>query len=104
MVYGRCMARTNIDLDEEACTAVMRRFHLRTKREVVEKFALRLVAAEPLDLKAAALYRTCRQQGETVRKLLDCLIAPVAIRADIPILHRDGDYEALARHTGLQAA
>lgn len=58
---------------------------------------------EPVDYEnAAALYRTCRQQGETVRKLLDCLIAAVAIRADIPILHRDGDYEVLARHTALQ--
>lgn len=58
---------------------------------------------EPVDYEnAAALYRTCRQQGETVRKLLDCLIAAVAIRADIPILHHDGDYEVLARHTALQ--
>lgn len=58
---------------------------------------------EPVDYEnAAALYRTCRQQGETVRKLLDCLIAAVAIRADIPILHRDGDFEVLARHTALQ--
>ena len=30
---------------------------------------------------AAVLYRTCRQSGATVRKLIDCLIAAVAIRA-----------------------
>lgn len=58
---------------------------------------------EPVDYEnAAALYRSCRQQGETVRKLLDCLIAAIAIRADVPILHRDGDYDVLARHTELQ--
>ncbi len=51
---------------------------------------------------AAALYRRCRRQGETVRKLIDCLIAAVAIRADIPILHSDADFEALARHTELR--
>ena len=51
---------------------------------------------------AAALYRTCRQRGYTVRKLIDCLIAAVAIRGDAPILHMDADFEILARHTTLQ--
>ena len=51
---------------------------------------------------AAALYRRCRRQGETIRKLLDCLIAAVAIRAGIPVLHNDRDFDALARHTELQ--
>jgi predicted nucleic acid-binding protein len=50
---------------------------------------------------AAALYRTCRRNGETVRKLIDCLIAAVAIRAAVPILHADADFAALARHTSL---
>ena len=51
---------------------------------------------------AAALYRHCRRRGETVRKLLDCLIAAVAIRAGIPVLHNDRDFDVLARHTDLQ--
>lgn len=40
MVYSMCMARTNIDIDEEACAAVMRRYDLATKRDAVN-FALR---------------------------------------------------------------
>lgn len=51
MVYLRCMARTNIDLDDDACRTVMRRFGLRTKREAVN-FALRELAVE-LDVEAA---------------------------------------------------
>lgn len=51
---------------------------------------------------AAALYRTCRQRGETVRKLIDCLIAAVAIDAGAPILHADTDFDVLARHTALR--
>ena len=51
---------------------------------------------------AAALYRRCRRQGATVRKLIDCLIAAVAIRSGTPILHHDTDYQTLARHTTLQ--
>jgi len=51
---------------------------------------------------AAALYRACRRRGETVRKLIDCLIAAVAIRADVPVLHADADFDVLARHTPLR--
>ena len=39
-VYSVCMARTNIDIDEVACAAVMRRYGLTTKRDAVN-FALR---------------------------------------------------------------
>jgi len=38
----------------------------------------------------------------TVRKLIDCLIAAVAIRGDVPILHMDADFDILAQHTALQ--
>lgn len=43
------MARTNIDLDDEACEAVMERFHLGSKREAVN-LALRRLASEPLEV------------------------------------------------------
>ena len=48
---------------------------------------------------AALLYRRCREQGETVRKLIDCLIASVATRVGAPILHRDVDFDVLSRRT-----
>ncbi len=51
---------------------------------------------------AAAVYRSCRRSGETVRKLLDCLIAAVAIQSGVPILHADGDFDVMARHTDLE--
>ncbi|MDP9387231.1 MAG: type II toxin-antitoxin system VapB family antitoxin [Actinomycetota bacterium] len=46
------MARTNIDIDDEACRVLMHRYHFATKREAVN-FALRALAAEPLDTAAA---------------------------------------------------
>ena len=58
---------------------------------------------EPVDYDAAAaLYRTCRQRGHTVRKLIDCLIAAVAIRGNVPVLHKDVDFDILAQYTSLQ--
>ena len=47
--------------------------------------------------RAAVLYWQCRRRGETVRVLMDCPIGALAVRADLPVLHRDGDFDALAR-------
>ncbi|MGH3907146.1 MAG: type II toxin-antitoxin system VapC family toxin [Pseudonocardiaceae bacterium] len=45
---------------------------------------------------AAAIYRTARRGGQTVRKLLDCLIASVAVRTGATLVHRDRDFDVLA--------
>lgn len=42
-VYCWCMARTNIELDDELVTTVMHRYALRTKREAVDLALRRLV-------------------------------------------------------------
>jgi Arc/MetJ family transcription regulator len=57
------MSRTNIDLDDDACRAVMDRYHLSTKRDAVN-FALRTLAAEPLDLDAARRMRGSGWEGD----------------------------------------
>ncbi len=57
------MARTNIDVDDEACRAVMQRYGLATKREAVN-FALRTVAAEPLGLGDARRLRGSGWEGD----------------------------------------
>ena len=51
---------------------------------------------------AALLYRTCRVAGETLRSVLDCLIAVPAMRAKAPILHKDRDFDVIARHSALR--
>ena len=53
---------------------------------------------------AATLYRRCRRGGETVRKLTDCLIATVALRAGAALLHRDKDFDVIARYAPLEIA
>ena len=53
---------------------------------------------------AAALYRHCRSSGVTIRALIDCLIAVVAMRSDVELLHADRDYDAIARHAPLRIA
>lgn len=81
----------------------------RDDRHLRELRAL-LSAGSELDLTpahyelAASLYRECRRQGRTVRKLLDCLIAAVAVSAGVPVLHADTDFDALEACTALRSA
>jgi predicted nucleic acid-binding protein len=51
---------------------------------------------------AAELFRLCRRGGETIRSVSDCLVAAIAIRHDVPILHCDKDFDAIARFSDLQ--
>jgi len=53
-------------------------------------------------LDAAAIYRELRWRGVTIRSQIDALIAAVAIRLDVPVLHRDRDYTQISRHTALR--
>lgn len=63
----------------------------------------RMIAITPGDYDhAAVVYRTCRQRGATVRSLVDCCIASIALRVDVPILHADRDFATIARHTPLR--
>ena len=57
------VARTNIDIDDEACAVVMRRYHFDTKREAVN-FTLRCLAAEPLALEEARGLRGSGWDGD----------------------------------------
>jgi predicted nucleic acid-binding protein len=53
---------------------------------------------------AAAIFRVCRRKGFTITSQLDCLIAAVAIREGIPVLHADRDFDEIAKHTSLKIA
>lgn len=75
--------------------------HLRSIRGMLARAAVVPTRAGDYD-DAAALYRRCRRQGATVRKLIDCLIAATAIRAGAAVLHNDADFDVLARHTELR--
>ena len=45
---------------------------------------------------AAAIHRAARRRGVTVRRLNDCLIAAIALRHDVRLVHRDHDFEVIA--------
>lgn len=75
--------------------------HLGDLRGLLARGAL--LPTAPIDFEeAAVLFRTCRRRGDTVRKLIDCLIAATAIRTSSTLLHSDKDFDVLARHTALR--
>jgi predicted nucleic acid-binding protein len=64
------------------------------------------VLSDPIPLglfvSAAEIYRQGRRRGITIRSSTDCLIAAIAIDHGIPVWHRDRDFVAIARCTGLE--
>jgi predicted nucleic acid-binding protein len=77
--------------------------HLSQLRRLLARATL--LPTEPIDYEiAVALCRTCRQRGQSVRRLIDCQIGAVAIRTGVPVLHQDPDFDVLARHTAVSVA
>jgi predicted nucleic acid-binding protein len=76
---------------------------LRRLQGLLARASLLPTESEDYD-QAASLYRACRRRGETVRSHVDCLIAAVAIRHDVELLHADRDFEVIARHSALRLA
>jgi predicted nucleic acid-binding protein len=75
--------------------------HLEQLRRLLARATL--LPTESIDFDTAAtIYRSCRGQGKTVRKLIDCLIAAVAMRANVALLHMDLDFTAIAAATELR--
>jgi len=98
-----------LDADLAICDAVSMEVlaGARDERHLVQLRGLlaraSLLPTTPADYEAAAsMYRSCRARGDTVRKLIDCLIGAVAVRNGVEVIHADTDFVALARHTGLR--
>ena len=62
-VYFVCMTRTNIELDDVACAAVMKRFNLKTKKEAIN-FALSVLATEAMTVTEARKMRGSGWDGD----------------------------------------
>ena len=57
------MSRINVDIDDQACTEVMRCYQIATKRDAIN-FALRTLAAEPASINEARSLRGIGQEGD----------------------------------------
>ena len=73
-------------------------------RQALLQFPVYTVGGTRIALKSAENYRALRQQGITVRKTIDCLIATFVMEQGFALLHCDRDFDAFERHLGLRVA
>ena len=73
------MSRINVNINDEACAEVMRRYRLTTKQEAIN-FALRTLAANPLDVEEARRLRGSGWDGD-----LDELRSTRIVKLDSPV-------------------
>ena len=72
------------------------------RRRLLQRFTIEPLAPVRDTEDAAAIHRRCRRGGDTVRSLIDCLVAAMALRIGVPVAHRDRDFEVIRTHYGLQ--
>ncbi len=73
-------------------------------RRLLETVDLELVYPRDDFESATELFHTARLRGVIIRGVTDCLIAAMAIRLGLPILHHDHDFARLAPVIDLQEA
>jgi hypothetical protein len=74
----------------------------RRAKELLEACEYRSMVGRDVALQAASNHRTLRKRGTTVRKTIDVLIGTFCILNDLPLLHRDRDFDPLEKHLGLK--
>ena len=63
-----------------------------------------MLTITPLDasIGAAESYRVLRKKGLTIRKSNECTITFYALYFDLPLIHNDRDFDAIAKYTPLK--
>lgn len=73
-----------------------------SRRQRLQRFDIEPLAPLRDSEDAAAIHRRCRRGGDTVRNLIDCQIAAMAMRLDVVVAHRDRDFQLVHKHCGLR--
>lgn len=113
LLNGRLGARVREEelLDFATCAPIVQEllqgFLEDARREAFREGLLSLpILSDPLPIKtflsAAEIYREGRLKGYTIRSSTDCLIAAIAISNNVPVWHKDRDFEAISKFTPLR--
>jgi predicted nucleic acid-binding protein len=82
---------------QEVLQGVQKKDYNRTKAALESAVLLGFPDTFRMAVDAAEIYRHCRSQGLTIRKANDCLIAHYALKYDLPLLHKDKDFDSIAK-------
>jgi predicted nucleic acid-binding protein len=75
---------------------------LRELRRLIDGLGMELIHPRDDFDAAVDIHLRCRTVGVTPRGLVDCLIAAVTQRCDLPLLHADSDLAAIAKVIGIE--
>ena len=70
-------------------------------RKALSSFRILQPVSDETYVQAARLYRAGRKRGVTIRSLVDCLIAAIAMEYRAVVLHKDRDYERISEFAPL---
>lgn len=76
----------------------------RAARELLTSLTVFSLGGQEMALQSARNFRLLRKKGVTVRKTIDVLIATFCIANNLPLLHRDKDFEPFHDHLKLRNA
>ncbi len=81
---------------QEILTGIKDRKERKKVRKELERFILIAPSLET-HVQAAEIFDTCRKRGYTIRSIIDCLIASLAIEYDLTLLENDRDYAFISK-------
>ena len=85
---------------------VLQGFHQQHEFEQAQtallSFTIVPIVGQKVAIQSAKNYRFLRQNGVTIRKTIDCLIATFCIENRIQLLQADRDFNAFVQHFDLQ--
>lgn len=69
--------------------------------KMLEPFDIVILGGRELAATAAKNFRKLRKSGVTLRGTIDLMIGTWCIENEVPLLHKDRDFEAMEKHLGL---
>jgi predicted nucleic acid-binding protein len=87
---------------QEVIQGVKTEKDFREKLEVLLDFNSFLDDWTEMSISAAKLFFDLKKKGITIRKSNDCLIAAVAIKHNVLLVHNDSDFELIAQGSELR--
>lgn len=104
-LLDRSLGRRSIVVGDLILAEVLQGFgreaDYRAARESLLRFPIVELAGKEIALASAGNYRKLREQGVTVRKTIDCLIASACLYLGLALLHADRDLDPFEKHLGL---
>ncbi|MBK5277226.1 MAG: PIN domain-containing protein [Bacteroidia bacterium] len=101
-VYGQ----TDVHMCPPIFQEVLQGIRLDEKYELIRDllFTSQFLILDPyyVSEQGSNIYRKLRSKGTTIRKPNDCLIAAFAIHFDLEVVHRDIDFDKIAKFTALR--